>query len=494
MERRWLVVGVSVVSLLLGCGGDSSVTISTDGGEGGTRKDGSSHDASGDAKTHPLSDGAGTKDARATDAATDGGSCGGGGMACAVATDCCTGACVNGACSAAQCVSIGAACPTSDNACCTDTCAAGKCAPIGSGGTCTTAGNACSTSMECCSGLCSNGTCNIASSYCTQTNDICFDATSCCGGVCTSPNASPVSATNPGTCAVPPGGSCDVDGVLCDPANVGCPGGCCSDLCAPYGATGVPICQQAQGCHVQGDLCRKDTDCCGGESPDSGILGAGKVTCTIAAGSSIGYCSMPGTGGNGGVCVPEGDTCHYTAGTGDGGYACPSSSTRADCCGPQTPKFLACMLDKLGVPRCLAYGLTDGGVSGCREPASTCATAADCCNGNPCVPNTTGQLECAATACIPTAGACTSTADCCAGITCVIAPGAAAGTCTPVAPPSGGSPDGGSGSDAGHEIDGGHAADSGGGLGCAEIGQSCASLGCCAGLECVAESCEIVLK
>lgn len=245
------------------------------------------------------------------------------------------------------------------------------------------------------------------------------------------------------------------------------------------------------------DLFRQDSDCCGGEPLDSGILGAGKVTCDIAAGSTLGYCSIPGNGGNGGVCVPEGDTCHYTAGTGDGGYACASSSIRADYCGPQTPKFLACQLDRLGIPRCLAYGLADSGTGECREPGSSCATAADCCNGSPCVPNAGGMLECASTSCIPSSGPCTSTADCCAGITCVIAAGALSGTCTPLTPPpppdAGHADSGTSHSDpggTGHD-GGGSGHDAGGGAGCAQIGQSCASLGCCADLCCSGGVCEI---
>jgi hypothetical protein len=87
---------------------------------------------------------------------------------------------------------------------------------------------------------------------------------------------------------------------------------------------------------------------------------------------------------------------------------------------------------------------------------------------------------CGATACVPSNGACTSNADCCAGITCVIPTGAQAGTCAPLPPPpandggtSGGPPDG-------------------GGLGCASLGQSCATLGCCAGLECLSGTCGIL--
>ena len=417
------------------------------------------------------------------------GACAAAGASCAVSTDCCSGACVNGTCGATQCLTIGAACPVAGNACCTGNCVNGACAAITANPTCTTAGNACKANGDCCSGLCSAGTCAIASSFCVQPNDICYDGASCCTGACDSPNASPVSATNPGTCsATPPasgGVNCTgVDGVLCNPADVGCAGGCCSALCAPYGPTGVAICQQAQGCHVEGDLCRKDSDCCGGESADAGILGAGLVVCSTSTnGGTIGVCTTPSaSNGGGNTCVPEGDVCHYNTPP----YACSVSAKRSDCCGDQSPKFLACQLDPLGVPRCLAYG-GDGG-AGCRASGDTCATAADCCDGTPCVPNAQGQLTCAAAACVPVSGACTSSADCCAGVS-VRRPGRL---------------------DAGdvrarrsaHErrrrrVDrrrrrqqqGG-----GGGLGCASLAQSCASLGCCAGLECVGSACQLPPK
>jgi hypothetical protein len=291
-----------------------------------------------------------------------------------------------------------------------------------------------------------------------------------------------VSATNPGTCGPPPssgGVNCTgVDGTLCNPADIGCSGGCCSALCAPYGPTGIAICQQAQGCHVEGDLCRVNSDCCGGESLDAGLLGGELIVCSTSVnGGTLGVCMTP-TGGNGGgnACVPEGDVCHYNG----PGYACSVSAKRSDCCGPQKPPYLACQLDKLGVPRCLAYALDDGGA--CRQTGNTCGTAADCCDGVPCVPNPQGQLVCASTSCIPTSGTCTSSADCCAGITCIVPVGALQGTCTPVSPPSG---DGGSSSGS---------SDSGVGLGCASLGQSCASLGCCIDLQCNGGTCVLPLQ
>jgi hypothetical protein len=475
----FVVFGLSAAaSAPLACGGSSGVVHGTSTTEGGTPTEN-------EGGTLASEDGSvGLIPGSPDDAATPLGACGAAGAACAVSTDCCTGSCVSGTCGAAQCVTIGAACPASGNSCCTETCTAGKCAPIAPNPSCTTAGNACTANANCCSGLCTGGTCNVASSFCTQPNDICFTAASCCTGVCNSPNANPVSPTNPGTCGGPPtsgGVNCTgVDGTLCNPADVGCAGGCCSALCAPYGPTGVAICQQAQGCHVEGDLCRVNADCCGGESPDAGVLGGGLVVCsTTVNGGTIGVCMTP-TGGNGGgnACVPEGDVCHYNTPP----YACSVSSKRSDCCGPQSPPFLACKLDKLGVPRCLAYAADDGGA--CRQVGNTCATSGDCCDGVPCVPNSLGQLVCTASACVPVTGTCTSSADCCAGETCVIPVGALSGTCGAVTPPPG---DGGSGSSSG-------GGDAGGGLGCASLGQSCAALGCCAGLLCSGEGCTIAPK
>jgi hypothetical protein len=226
----------------------------------------------------------------------------------------------------------------------------------------------------------------------------------------------------------------------------------------------VKICQPANGCHINGDLCRKDSDCCGGE-PDSGLPGAGNVTCEIPSGYTIGLCRNP-LG-----CNPEGDVCHYKGGT---GYPCTSSSSRNDCC-----DFLGsksdCTLDPLGVPRCHVLG-TDGGAP-CRNPGDTCAFTGDCCNGAPCVPGPNGLLVCYSGpsgsdsgTCVPVAGPCTINADCCNGEMCVVPLGSTQGTCNPLVPPPG--------------VDAGKT-DSGGT--CSLFGQNCqTSADCCNGVQCTA--------
>ena len=402
--------------------------------------------------------------------------------ACVGNTDCCSGACVSGQCGATQCLTIGAACPAAGNACCTGNCSGGTCKAIATNPSCVTANNSCTSSAECCSGLCSGGRCAIRSSYCIQTADICYQANDCCGGICSAPDGKAVTATNPGLCSQPSSGGVNctgVDGSLCPGGNCG---SCCSRLCAPYGPTGVNICQPAQGCRVEGDFCRTSSDCCG--AAGSGVLGDGAVVCSNTVnGGAVGVCMTPGPTMAGGTCDPEGDVCHYNGSN----YTCGVSSKRADCCGPQNPKFLACVLNPFGIPRCNAYtGEPDGGV-GCIASGSSCATATDCCGGNPCVPGAGGALKCSASSCQMSGLACTTNADCCAGLPCVAPPGSIQGTCTPVLPPpppppsDGGTSDGGTGGDAGFAPDGGFA--------CALYGQSCSSLPCCTGTQCISGKC-----
>jgi hypothetical protein len=71
---------------------------------------------------------------------------------------------------------------------------------------------------------------------------------------------------------------------------------------------------------------------------------------------------------------------------------------------------------------------------------------------------------------LPLGGVCTTTADCCTGITCVVPAGALSGTCENLV--------------SGGPGDGGQPPPNADLSACAEIGQSCASAGCCLGLQC----------
>jgi hypothetical protein len=259
----------------------------------------------------------------------------------------------------------------------------------------------------------------------------------------------------------------------------------------------VNVCQPASGCHVTGDLCTKDTDCCGGD-PKSGLPGAGHVKCQIPDGLQVGICRNPM------ACNPEGNVCHFKD------YACSISSARADCCGDLGAKG-SCALDALGVPRCY-------GIGACRDAGQTCASAADCCDNVPCTPDASGKLICANVGdgpkCVPGGSNCTIDGDCCPGSGCLRPPGSTSGVCS--APPSGSGGSGSGGGDAGGASSGGStvaggsnggssnsnggnassgtggAAGSGGGSGptCASYGQLCVtSSSCCNDVPCNAGIC-----
>jgi hypothetical protein len=328
------------------------------------------------------------------------------------------------------------------------------CAPLNP--ICKTAGNACPNGNgDCCSKLCQSGTCAAPSqvSYCTQVGDICYHDGDCCTSVCTI-----AAGAVAGTCSTIASG-CSVDGTVCN----GCTG-CCSSLCAPFG-TNSKICQPASGCHVTGDLCHTDSDCCGGDATQIGkVPGAGLIKCVPdPVHKNIGVCSDPNpnncpTGQScGSACVPEGDVCHYK----DIG-GCSVNSIRNDCCDATGNKG-QCKLDKVGIPRC--YGLT-----ACVMPGGDCASAADCCNNEPCVPDAMGHLKCGSM-CVAEGGACTTTGDCCPGFPCVVPPGSLQGTCTPISmpPPS-------------TDMAGMAPVDMAGAPACALYGQACSTTAlCCTG-------------
>ncbi len=346
------------------------------------------------------------------------GVCAGGGGGCTSSLDCCSLSCVGGICQTA-CMSDGQTC-TSNGECCSGTCTGGTCAKLPSASSCSTAGNSCASDGTCCSNLCTGGKCQLAASYCTQIGDICQHPTDCCTGVC-----NVASGATYGTCAANSPGAVDcsagVDGTVCG----GSCGDCCSRLCEPYGPTGVLICQPANGCHVDGDICRSNSDCCGGAG--SGMPGDGTVTCVFMTGQTIGLCRNPQAGTSTNSCDPEGDVCHYKA---DATYKCTVSSTRNNCCGAPGNSGV-CKLDALGIPRC--YG---GGA--CSPAGGACAYSGDCCNGLPCVPNPSGGTPsyiCATTLCQPSGASCTIDGDCCAGLSCIKPLGSASGTCGTYTPP-----------------------------------------------------------
>jgi hypothetical protein len=400
----------------------------------------------------------------------DGGpACGLAGASCRSAADCCGLGCVSGKCAAVACLSDGTSCASGGQCCSTICGAGGTCSPLNT--TCKTAGNACMSGAECCNGTC-NASHQCASpgevSYCSQVGDICRADGECCTGVCIV-----AAGALAGTCAII-STSCQIDGTVCD----GC-GSCCSHFCGPYGAGGPKICQPASGCHVQGDLCRQDSDCCGGDVT-SGLPGAGLIKCELdpVYGSRIGTCGGPrasncpnGTPTCKNSCNPEGDICHFTDTA-----VCQGATTskRDDCCACISSKE-CCQLDPTGIPRCNA-------LAACVLVGGNCSFSGECCNHAPCLPDpATGRLTCGST-CARLGEECTTNGDCCTGMLCQVSPGSLAGTCfippPPLVPDAGvPEPDAGvpevGGTDAAPPI-------------CAYYGQACSvSTPCCAGTSCV---------
>jgi hypothetical protein len=347
---------------------------------------------------------------------------------------------------------------TSAVECCSQTCSGNQCQPLNT--TCQTAGNPCSAdggaANGCCSGLCRDGVCALNSSFCIQTGDVCVRDGDCCTGVC---NMAAGAAA--GTCA-PIAASCSVDGTLCN----GC-GQCCSHFCGPFAPGGPSICQPASGCHVQGDTCHQDSDCCGGD-PSSGLPGAGLIKCIPdpTNPTKIGTCGTPmasncppGDSSCTNACDPEGNVCHYK-----NTLVCQGGLTnvRNDCCACVSNKD-CCVPDADGIPRCNA-------LASCVAAGGACAYAGDCCSG-PCVPDSTGSLHCGS-ACVAAGSGCTTNADCCTGLLCVVAPGQVGGTC---GGSSGGAGGAGGGSDGGTPD----------AAVCAQYGQACgAATPCCNGVQC----------
>ncbi len=379
------------------------------------------------------------------------------GQLCQAPTDCCSLSCKNGLCGAA-CQPDGKGC-SADSDCCSASCVNLVCKTV-STGNCATLGNPCVSGANCCSFNCQGGVCTPSGGGCQATDDICFKASDCCTGVCNIPNGGKA-----GTCGVlmsMGSGGCTVDGEPC----AGC-ANCCSRTCAPT-PIGGRTCVAASGCRPIGEICTKDTDCCGGGN--SGLPGANSVTCKIIPNSNpaIGTCSNP-TG-----CDPDGDICGLAKGN-----ACGNS--RHDCCDCQPPKINCCKFDKAGVPRCYGGSTKDcpNGYTGkdpcCIKAGNLCAFSSECCNGAPCIPDQNGVLRCG-TMCQPQGQICTATSDCCTGLTCIIPFGKTQGMCGTLMPP---------GVDGGGVTDGGVAPLDAGKPPCSNVGQNCSTTQpCCNSLLC----------
>jgi hypothetical protein len=425
------------------------------------------------------------------------GPCKAAGLGCAASTECCTTVCRAGICGSAVCTSDNQPCAAADE-CCGGKCEGGSeggmvCTPLNPD--CWTVGNGCAANAECCSKLCSNGRCSGQPSFCTQTGDACTSKEQCCGGKC-----NVASGATLGVCEEPDVsgvGNCDLAGQVCGAGAIdggismfdgglpSCGGSCCSRACAPYGPTGVMICQPPSGCRPVGEICRNDSDCCGSEGMPGGN---GSITCSKSGSDPVGRCD------NGQACNPAGAICKLW------GESCSAAD---NCCaGNVNQHHDVCLQDSLGIPRCRTA------TTACSDAESyqgkACASSADCC-GLACIPNANpgdggSPLICGST-CVPKGGACTNDSDCCPGLPCVALPGTWQGICGYVPANDAGTPDG-ANPDA--EVPDGPAADGAvlpdaevpdGPPPCSLYGQTCTvSADCCNGVPCTSGRCMITLQ
>jgi hypothetical protein len=456
-------------------GGSDSTTDTGQGGDVAADSNGSGDGTGGEGST---GDAGGLGDANVFNG--DGG-CFTLGLTCTSNGECCSGDCSSGVCILPPCTSDGLGC-AGNGACCSLNCVGGTCAALNP--SCSTIGNACGAAAdggalpECCSKYCSAGRCQQPS-YCAQTGDTCASGTDCCSGVCTKTGTQAL-----GICGAPPttGANCNLtDGMLCagstadggivftDGGIPACGGSCCSRSCAPWGPTGVLVCQPASGCHLVGDLCTNDSQCCGSAAFPADDAGdcqsqGGCSTCS-GTGGAVGVCQNP-TG-----CKPNGAVCRLATNTCESSCDCCSGNCHAD----------TCKQDNLGIPRC--------SVSSCLDAGGACSSSADCCNGNPCVPNpgdAGAPLTCFPYQCVPSCGTCSDNADCCPGYNCLN------GACDPC---GGGPGDGGAPGDGGGGLppDGGAPPPPDGG--CASFGQLCStSSECCDGIPCISGRCQFAAQ
>ena len=369
----------------------------------------------------------------------------------------------------------------------------------GPGSICLATNNSCSVNSGgvCCSGVCSNGSCAPAT-YCGGPSTSCTVNTDCCSnhclnGACSaqqcfdigmtcSSNSDCCTATCPAShsCAPIPGspGTCNVLGQACNS-----PAACCSTNCQGG------VCVRAYSCQANGDLCLRDSDCCGNvcSANDGGagycvtVTGGGGGGCTEDGNPCSGgtnccsrTCVDPGSGAM--VCQPvdgcrlTGDFCLSTnaccgggpnpngtvmcaTGRCNNGQACngagnicgsarlPDGGTLTinapqDCCdGHRT----VCKIDSSGVPRC--FGGCPGNICSsscptgytgqapcCIATSQSCQFSNQCCGGARCLPGD-GGFFCSSATCQPLAGTCTASADCCSGLACAVPSGSTTGTC-----------------------------------------------------------------
>src|SRR5262249_46939922 len=144
----------------------------------------------------------------------------------------------------------------------------------------------------------------------------CFKGSDCCTGICKNVNGalggtcgaltvSSLSCEGAGTVT---GNAVAGGGTVC-PFKQGittCGSNCCSSAFGATGAaTGYSICEQPSGCHPIGEICLKDSDCCGNNGlPQPQPPSTKNRSCQFGADPTVGRCGPDGNG-----CTQPGIQC-----------------------------------------------------------------------------------------------------------------------------------------------------------------------------------------
>ena len=279
-----LLAGASLIAL--GCGGSgSSHAGSGDGGDsdgslGDSASSGSSSGGGGDAGFQGDADL--TPDVFGSGPGN--GSCLQLGAACHTSGDCCSSDCVNGSCAYPACHSDNTAC-TSNGQCCSQTCSNGKCKALNTTArrSATRARPTRSAAPRCARRDLPAVVLLRAARRCVRREHRLLhgrlqrrdrpDAGHLRGVAAFGP-----SQLRPRRRRALGGGAADGGAVFIDSGLPKCGGPCCSRACAPWGPTGVLVCQPASGCHPVGDLCAADVDCCGAAASPAGPTSPSRAT------------------------------------------------------------------------------------------------------------------------------------------------------------------------------------------------------------------------
>jgi hypothetical protein len=204
--------------------------------------------------------------------------CRGLGDGCAAAQDCCSSRCEGSVCLPTSCGAPGAAC-TMRGQCCSGLCEPIAGTPNrGCAGYCKRAGQVCARAQDCCSLACVAGACAVG--VCGKTGDDCLQTSDCCSGKCVTgrceldtalscrPSGEDCSSGGGAGCC----GACNVDG-RCDVGVGPCrPGGspclstadCCTGACVRSGAGGKDPFVCSSACIAADAPCTTSADCCAG--------------------------------------------------------------------------------------------------------------------------------------------------------------------------------------------------------------------------------------